>query len=177
MTLNNLKVICKLNGLNVREMNKKGKDDLIKVIVEKFIVENGLDQTNESCIEMFQLKMLYDVIMPLYLKPMPNQESESKCTKLGYVNETKLIVNLFEDADCRKEILSIKTCETCDIGLVMNRISNYLKTTIDFLAIIKLTSAVMKILGIECKTRGNANVEFIARQIAQRFCSKHFSIK
>ena len=62
-----------------------------------------------------------------------------------------------------QEILGIETYELCDAGIIKNKLYNYLKTTIDFLYIIKLTSSVMKILGIECKTRGNANTKFIVR--------------
>ena len=40
MTSSNLKVMCKFYGINVRDINKNRKEDLIKAIVDKFMVEN-----------------------------------------------------------------------------------------------------------------------------------------
>ena len=57
------------------------------------------------------------------------------------------------------EILGMQACKICDFGLVMNSIIKYFKTTINFLATIKLASIVMKILGIECKIRENASAD------------------
>ena len=87
--LSNLKIICKLKGACARDLNKKGKDDLVKLIADELNQASAGDQKEQSCAEMFEMKILHNMIILSYLKPSSNQCSESECTKLGHINEKK----------------------------------------------------------------------------------------
>ena len=87
MCLSNLKTVCKLKGMCTADLNRNGKDDLIKLIINELKRDNAGDQKEQSCTEVFQLKMLHVTMTASYSKPISNQRSEGEHTKLGHINE------------------------------------------------------------------------------------------
>ena len=84
MSLSNLKTVCKLKGICTADLNRKGKDDLIKLIVNELKRNNAGDQKEQSCTEMFQLKTLHDIMMSSYLKPTSNRRFTKKMRSDNY---------------------------------------------------------------------------------------------
>ena len=81
----------------------------------------------QSCVNMFQKKIIHDIIISSYLKPLSSQNNESKHTKLGHNNEKLLIDNLLKDSQLIRSTVGIDTCNIYDVGLIMHKTKKYLK--------------------------------------------------
>ena len=125
MSISNLKCVCKLKGIS--DCSKKGKDDLIKTLVHHDKTSNISGDKNLRCVEMLESKMLHDIFMSSYLKPISNERAESKHTKLGHTNEKKLVKNFMKDADSLNELFGFIVFSMCEVGTVMSKFHEDLK--------------------------------------------------
>ena len=94
----------------------------------------GSNNSNQSCINMFQKKIIHDIIISSYLNPLSSQNNESKHTKLGHNNEKRLVDNLLKYIQLIRNTVGMDMCNTHDVVLVMHKNKKYLKTTADFVA-------------------------------------------
>ena len=144
----------------------KNKKDLIKWLVTKD--KKSKENKNKTFLDLFQMKVMNDIIISSYLKPINSQRSESKYMKLGHNNEKVLINNLLKDRDLIHALLGFDLHEIYEVGIVMNKKKIHMKTTTDFLAAILTPAFGYTLFLVECKTRCTSSTELETRGLIQK---------
>ena len=129
----------------------KNKNDLIKWLVTKD--KKSKENKNKTFLDLFQMKVMNDIIISSYLKPINSQRSESKYMKLDHNNEKVLINNLLKDRDLIHALLGFDLHEIYEVGIVMNKNKIHMKTTAVFLAAMLTSTHGYALFLVECKTR------------------------
>ena len=70
---------------------------------------------------LFQMKIMNDIIISSYSKPLNSHKNETKHTKLGHNNEKLLVKNLLKDRHFIHNFLGFDLYEIYDVGIAMNK--------------------------------------------------------